>query len=156
MQKNKDIARRFWPLFLFRCPCFGFYVFKTNLATPRRTKPAVLIESWSVMGEHRHHSWLILLYDLLSIEKQVDFMWNYPCRFRVEWPRIGSVEVFCFQSLGVVLYILVCGGFPFPGNSLEKLKTAVLTGQVNIPFIVSVGKLLGCSTMRKQLHACFT
>ncbi len=27
----------------------------TNLATPRRAKPAGLIESYSVMGDHHHH-----------------------------------------------------------------------------------------------------
>ncbi|KHN83162.1 Serine/threonine-protein kinase kin-29 [Toxocara canis] len=41
-------------------------------------------------------------------------------------------------SLGVVLYILVTGGFPFPGHSLDKLKRAVLAGQLKIPYWVSV------------------
>uniref|UniRef100_A0A914V6N4 non-specific serine/threonine protein kinase n=1 Tax=Plectus sambesii TaxID=2011161 RepID=A0A914V6N4_9BILA len=41
-------------------------------------------------------------------------------------------------SLGVVLYILVSGGFPFPGSSMDKLKRAVLSGQVKIPYWVSV------------------
>uniref|UniRef100_A0A915KU61 non-specific serine/threonine protein kinase n=1 Tax=Romanomermis culicivorax TaxID=13658 RepID=A0A915KU61_ROMCU len=31
-------------------------------------------------------------------------------------------------SLGVVLYILVCGGFPFPSSSIERLRNAVLDG----------------------------
>uniref|UniRef100_A0A1I7WWY1 Serine/threonine-protein kinase kin-29 n=1 Tax=Heterorhabditis bacteriophora TaxID=37862 RepID=A0A1I7WWY1_HETBA len=41
-------------------------------------------------------------------------------------------------SLGVLLYILVTGGFPFPGDSVDKLKRAVLSGQVKIPYWVSV------------------
>ncbi|VDK45824.1 unnamed protein product [Anisakis simplex] len=41
-------------------------------------------------------------------------------------------------SLGVILYILVAGGFPFPGHSLDKLKCAVLAGQLKIPYWVSV------------------
>lgn len=43
-------------------------------------------------------------------------------------------------SLGVLLYILVTAGFPFPGDSVDKLKRAVLSGQVKIPYWVSVGQ----------------
>ena len=42
-------------------------------------------------------------------------------------------------SLGVILYILVTAGFPFPGDSVEKLKRAVLSDHLKIPFWVSVG-----------------
>ncbi|CAB3400207.1 unnamed protein product [Caenorhabditis bovis] len=41
-------------------------------------------------------------------------------------------------SMGVLLYILVTGGFPFPSESINKLKRAVLSGQVKIPYWVSV------------------
>ncbi|VDM64138.1 unnamed protein product [Angiostrongylus costaricensis] len=41
-------------------------------------------------------------------------------------------------SLGVILYILVTGGFPFPGNNVENLKRAVLSCQMKIPYWVSV------------------
>uniref|UniRef100_F1KTV3 Serine/threonine-protein kinase kin-29 n=1 Tax=Ascaris suum TaxID=6253 RepID=F1KTV3_ASCSU len=41
-------------------------------------------------------------------------------------------------SLGVILYVLVTGGFPFPSHSLDKLKRAVLAGQLKIPYWVSV------------------
>lgn len=43
-------------------------------------------------------------------------------------------------SLGVVLYILVTAGFPFPGDSVDKLKRAVLADHLKIPFWVSVGE----------------
>ncbi len=36
---------------------------QTNLASPRRTKPAGLIESWSVMRDHHHHSSLWYFYE---------------------------------------------------------------------------------------------
>ncbi|TMS36495.1 hypothetical protein L596_003645 [Steinernema carpocapsae] len=41
-------------------------------------------------------------------------------------------------SLGVVLYILVTGGFPFPGRSMTKLKKAIFNTPLRIPFWVSV------------------
>jgi serine/threonine protein kinase len=41
-------------------------------------------------------------------------------------------------SLGVILYILVTAGFPFPGDSVDKLKRAVLSEHLRIPFWVSV------------------
>lgn len=50
-------------------------------------------------------------------------------------------------SLGVVLYILVTGGFPFPGDSIDKLKRAVLAGQLKIPYWVSVA----CSDLIRKM-----
>ncbi|CCD71675.1 Serine/threonine-protein kinase kin-29 [Caenorhabditis elegans] len=41
-------------------------------------------------------------------------------------------------SMGVLLYILVAGGFPFPSDSVNKLKRSVLSGLVKIPYWVSV------------------
>uniref|UniRef100_A0A7E4W5C1 non-specific serine/threonine protein kinase n=1 Tax=Panagrellus redivivus TaxID=6233 RepID=A0A7E4W5C1_PANRE len=41
-------------------------------------------------------------------------------------------------SLGVILYTLVTAGFPFPGESVGKLKRAVINGYLKIPFWVSV------------------
>lgn len=43
-------------------------------------------------------------------------------------------------SLGVILFILVTGGFPYPGVTAEALKRAVLCEQIKIPYWVSVGK----------------
>ncbi|CAH8550659.1 unnamed protein product [Schistosoma turkestanicum] len=40
-------------------------------------------------------------------------------------------------SLGVILYILVCGSFPFPGESLGEIRTQVLRGLVRFPFYLS-------------------
>jgi len=40
-------------------------------------------------------------------------------------------------SLGVVLYVLVCGAFPFDGSNLATLKDRVLAGRFRIPFWMS-------------------
>ncbi|KAL5105751.1 Serine/threonine-protein kinase SIK3 [Taenia crassiceps] len=40
-------------------------------------------------------------------------------------------------SLGVILYILVCGSFPFPGESLGDIRNQVLRGLVRFPFFLS-------------------
>ncbi|CAI4225603.1 unnamed protein product [Auanema sp. JU1783] len=41
-------------------------------------------------------------------------------------------------SLGVILYIMVTGGFPFPSESIDALKRAVMLCDVKIPYFVSV------------------
>ncbi|KAE9556021.1 hypothetical protein FO519_000767 [Halicephalobus sp. NKZ332] len=40
-------------------------------------------------------------------------------------------------SLGVVLYVLVCGVLPFEGASLQFLRDRVLSGRIRIPFFMS-------------------
>ena len=45
-----------------------------------------------------------------------------------------------FQSLGVVLYVLVCGALPFDGTNLQMLRDRVLQGRFRIPFFMSEGK----------------
>ncbi|ORZ37124.1 kinase-like domain-containing protein [Catenaria anguillulae PL171] len=40
-------------------------------------------------------------------------------------------------SLGVVLYVLVCGALPFDGPNLQKLRARVLTGKFKVPFYMS-------------------
>jgi serine/threonine-protein kinase SIK3 len=40
-------------------------------------------------------------------------------------------------SLGVVLYVLVCGALPFDGHTLQSLKSRVLSGKFRIPYFMS-------------------
>ncbi|XP_031552797.1 serine/threonine-protein kinase SIK2-like isoform X2 [Actinia tenebrosa] len=40
-------------------------------------------------------------------------------------------------SLGVVLYVLVCGALPFDGSTLQTLRDRVLEGKFRIPFFMS-------------------
>ncbi|KAG5458741.1 MAG: hypothetical protein BJ554DRAFT_981 [Olpidium bornovanus] len=39
-------------------------------------------------------------------------------------------------SLGVVLYVVVCGALPFDGTTLTKLRARVLAGKFKIPFYI--------------------
>ena len=63
--------------------------------------------------------------------------------------KISNVELlFGFQSLGVVLYVLVCGALPFDAPNLPLLRDRVLSGRFRIPFFMSTGavQLLSAST----------
>ncbi|XP_074652388.1 serine/threonine-protein kinase SIK3-like isoform X2 [Tubulanus polymorphus] len=40
-------------------------------------------------------------------------------------------------SLGVVLYVLVCGALPFDGSTLQSLRARVLSGRFRVPFFMS-------------------
>ncbi|XP_050531158.1 serine/threonine-protein kinase SIK3-like isoform X2 [Daktulosphaira vitifoliae] len=40
-------------------------------------------------------------------------------------------------SLGVVLYVLVCGSLPFDGNTLKVLRANVLSGMFRVPYFMS-------------------
>lgn len=40
-------------------------------------------------------------------------------------------------SLGVVLYVLVCGALPFDGATLHDLRSVVICGKFRIPFFMS-------------------
>lgn len=45
-------------------------------------------------------------------------------------------------SLGVVLYVLVCGALPFDGATLHDLRSVVVAGKFRIPFFMSQGNKL--------------
>ena len=40
-------------------------------------------------------------------------------------------------SLGVLLYVLVCGALPFDGHTLQSLRARVLSGKFRIPYFMS-------------------
>lgn len=44
------------------------------------------------------------------------------------------------QSMGVVLYVLVCGALPFDGPTLPVLRQRVLEGRFRIPYFMTEGK----------------
>lgn len=48
---------------------------------------------------------------------------------------------FYFQSLGVVLYVLICGALPFDGSTLHDLRNIVIQGKFRIPYFMSEGRL---------------
>ena len=50
------------------------------------------------------------------------------------------IHFFFWQSLGVVLYVLVCGALPFDAATLPALRDRVLSGRFRIPFFMSTGK----------------
>ena len=54
--------------------------------------------------------------------------------------------IHCYlQSLGVVLYVLVCGGFPFDGNTIESLRACILSGKFRVPFYMTAGNVFTIS-----------
>ena len=51
----------------------------------------------------------------------------------------NDIVIMVFQSLGVVLYVLVCGALPFDGENLHALKDRVVSGRFRIPYFMSSG-----------------
>lgn len=52
---------------------------------------------------------------------------------------VYNIVVLLLQSLGVVLYVLVCGALPFDGSTLQSLRDRVLSGRFRIPYFMSTG-----------------
>ena len=50
------------------------------------------------------------------------------------------VGLLSLQSLGVVLYVLVCGALPFDGSTLQSLRSRILSGKFRVPFFMSTGE----------------
>lgn len=63
---------------------------------------------------------------------------------------------FPFQSLGVVLYVLVCGALPFDAATLPALRDRVLSGRFRIPFFMSTGKQYFIVFLKKCVMYCRT
>lgn len=67
-------------------------------------------------------------------------------------PPYAAPEVFLGQeydgpradiwSLGIVLYVIVCGALPFDGTTLHELRALVVAGKFRIPFFMSQGSFL--------------
>lgn len=63
---------------------------------------------------------------------------------------------FVLQSLGVVLYVLVCGALPFDGPTLQELRDRVVSGRFRIPYFMSTGEKEYYFTSLDENECCFT
>lgn len=45
-------------------------------------------------------------------------------------------------SLGVILYVLLCGHLPFEANQLSLLRSQVISGFFKLPFFLSEGEII--------------
>lgn len=59
---------------------------------------------------------------------------------KIFYHKLKSNYNFLLQSLGVVLYVLVCGTLPFDGQTLHILRDRVLSGRFRIPYFMSTGE----------------
>lgn len=66
------------------------------------------------------------------------------------------MQYIIFQSLGVVLYVLVCGALPFDGPTMQLLRSVVVSGKFRIPFFMSAGRYIQASLFNKKyLITCY-
>ena len=56
------------------------------------------------------------------------------------------------QSLGVVLYVLVCGALPFDGSTLQSLRDRVLSGRFRIPYFMSTGLFIFEAIRKEKIN----
>ena len=73
------------------------------------------------------------------------------------WELTHSCLMVYFQSLGVVLYVLVSGALPFDGHNLRTLRDTVLSGRFRVPYWMSTGTsvcLSLCLCVRAYVQVC--
>ena len=52
---------------------------------------------------------------------------------------MSLIAALLLQSMGVVLYVLVCGSLPFDDVTYGGLKAKVTSGKFQVPFYVTDG-----------------
>ena len=123
---------------IFGCEIVFSLPFSKQVQCTLRTDYELLFKKYSI-------AFLVLLLDsryskmTAKLVKQKSHS-LYPS-IRFANPVCGIICLFCFffQSLGVVLYVLVCGALPFDGSTLQSLRSRVLDGRFRIPFFMSTG-----------------
>lgn len=64
--------------------------------------------------------------------------------FRSEFGRNHSKQGFHWQSMGVLLYVLIAGFPPFDGRDFREIRFKVLRTTVRFPYHVSIGRKIFC------------